>query len=169
MDRSKFLKLGALAGVGVISTRSSGLSFSQNMTQTICIYDNYVRGTVYCKAQIEKIDFEQPLEVTLQREESNQYDRFAIAVHVQQMKIGYIAAFENIVLANMMDAGVIIVPEIFIDPPNRKEYNDYITDSIFIRLHAELVSSQVPSLDLEHKKERADDSKDEYRIAWKRV
>jgi len=42
----------------------------------------------------------------LQRETTNKYDSYAIAVFCNKHKLGYIAAYENIALANMLDAHV---------------------------------------------------------------
>lgn len=168
MDRKKFLKIGALAGTGVVSSGFASVNYAKNFTRSICIYDNYIRGLAYYKKNISSIDWEAPLNEEIVREQNNQYDRFAIAVFVQEKKIGYIAAYENIVLAKMMDAGVQIRPEIVVDYLSDLDQIDYLSASIYIRLYAELVATDHQFADLEIQL-RADDVDDEYRIGWKKI
>lgn len=101
MNRSDFLKAFGLGATAIVLPTNSFLQ-----SHSVKIYDNYVRGLNYY--QFSKIDklIKEGDSLYLKRESDNIYDSFAIEIYYLDNKLGYIAAYENIVLANMMDAGV---------------------------------------------------------------
>lgn len=167
MERKDFIKAGILTGAGLSIAKMINASERDNLSMNpICIYDNYLKGTMYYQKALQKIDFSEPLSPKLEREPNNKYDHFAIAVHVQDRKIGYLPAYENVVIAKMLDAGVEIQVIINIDQFKEIKNNDYIRDSIYVQLYTELLTSSDNILhkDLDN---RADDVNDEYRQRFK--
>lgn len=73
--------------------------------EQVCIYDNYVKGTNHYQYPKVGKHLKPNMLLQLQREE-NLYHAFAIEVYWQEHKLGYLPAYENIVLANMLDHGV---------------------------------------------------------------
>lgn len=74
---------------------------------TILLLDTFVTGTFFVKgveSLVEKLQSGVRLE--LRREPANRYDKYAILVNDPDgNKLGYIPRKNNIVLANLMDAG----------------------------------------------------------------
>src|SRR5690606_2896302 len=101
MNRSDFLRTLGLGATGLLLPTNSFVS-----TQTIKLYDNYVRGLAPYDFKVLRNELKEGDEVTLVRESDNPYDSFAIQVNYNHHRLGYVAAYENIVLANMMDKGV---------------------------------------------------------------
>src|SRR5690606_17276404 len=102
--------------------------------QEITIYDNYVRGTHFYRKDFKKLKLVVGQSLGLQREQNNKYDRFAIAVCTNNLKIGYIPAYENVVLANMMDKGVIAAIVSELNDLNEDGYKDVVAVKIAARL-----------------------------------
>ena len=152
MKRNEFIK-----GLGLSALGLGTLSLTKIIdTRQVKIYDNYLRGVF--AGDTEKI-FEQlslNLKVSLVREKENKYDKFAIAVYFKNYKLGYIAAYENIVLANMMDSEVNLNTVI-----SHIEHNHYDEKIIAVQVFCNLVSP-TPLLIKELDK-RADDEFDQYR------
>jgi hypothetical protein len=107
MERKDFLKNLGLGGVSLfIPGLSPGEEMGKLTTQKVKIYDNYLKGGMYydllnCIKEIHLGD-----QVTLERKTAHRYDRFAIGLRWKGNFLGYIPAYENIVLANLMDVGV---------------------------------------------------------------
>ena len=136
MQRKEFIRAGILTGAGLSIAKIVSASERNNLNMNpICIYDNYLKGTIYYQEALQKIDFTEPLSPKLEREPNNKYDHFAIAVYVQGRKIGYLPAYENVVTAKMLDAGV--ETQVFININQLKEIknNDYIRDTIYVQLY----------------------------------
>lgn len=126
-------------------------------SQAVKIYDNYIRGLQYydykgLKAQIKPGD-----ELTLQRDTENLHDSFAVAVYWQGQKIGYLPAYENIVTANVIDAGVEL--HAFVSAHNRE--TNYFS-RLSVEIYAKLVVSR-PQI-IQPKDLRADEHDDIYRL-----
>ncbi len=100
MKRSDFLKS---LGLG-----SAGLLLPKGLVQDkpIKVYDNYVKGLHHYHFKELKDTLKEGDALLLKRDDANAYDSFAIKVYFQDQKLGYLPAYENIVLANMLDAGV---------------------------------------------------------------
>ena len=107
MNRIDFLKLLATGGSSFVIGNFTGNNLSVEL-QEICIYDNFIKGVEHYKREFLKLKIEIGQEIQLKREISNVYDSFAIETVIGDKKIGYISAYENIVLANLMDKGVLL-------------------------------------------------------------
>lgn len=168
MERKDFIKAGILTGAGLSIAKLISASESDNLNmKPICIYDNYLKGTMYYQKAFQKIDFSASLAPTLKREPKNKYDHFAIAVLVQGMKIGYLPAYENVVIAKMLDAGVEIQVFINIDQLKEIKNNDYIRNSIYVQLYTELLTSRDNMLQKDLDNNRSDDVNDRYRQGFR--
>ncbi|MBI1184634.1 hiran domain protein [bacterium] len=145
--------------INTLGLSASGLFIPKHLAERkpAKIYDNYVRGLKHyrfldCKDQIKEGD-----ELTLQPEPENQYDRYAISVHWQGNRMGFIAAYENVVLANMMRQGVYLSSFVSQIAPKLYPFN-----ALAVEVFAELIIAKPPLLEY-FANERADDSDDYYR------
>ena len=163
MDRATFLIImGAGAGSFLFSgfdTKAENLRYDLKQVK---IYDNYVRGVHF-----RKTDFLNDLPrvndvLQLERETGNIYDRFAIKVTRNGKFLGYIAAYENITLAMLMDQGVQLDASVsnVVDNINDKRYLDKVFSvQVFAKLLVPF--DHLEKTDLRAK--RADDAEDVYR------
>lgn len=152
MNRSDFIKSLGLASGGLI------LPGKLLSSKSIKIYDNYVRGMQhYAYFKIKK-ELKIGDIITLRRDAENIYDSFAIEVLYENHKLGYIAAYENIVLANMMDSGVELKSLISQINPKRS-----ILEALAIEVYAEIIIPTQHVIDKFDQQNRADDAKDLYR------
>ncbi|MFC4870525.1 HIRAN domain-containing protein [Negadavirga shengliensis] len=110
IDRKEFLKVIGLGGSSlVLPLAGPGPDLLTGlMAQSVKIYDNYLKGVEYydlgkCLKQIHVGD-----DVVLTRFADHRHDRFAIGVTWEKFFLGYLPAYENIVLANLMDAGAVL-------------------------------------------------------------
>lgn len=99
MNRAEFLRTLGLGVTGLV------LPPSLVKHKAVKIYDNYIRGTYYYQAAKLLSVIKEGDALQLKREPDNVYDSFAIEVYFQNHKLGYVAAYENVVLANMLDQG----------------------------------------------------------------
>jgi hypothetical protein len=91
---------------GLLALLSKGQSGVSPFTQEIFLLQITVAGTSYAKdleRVQDKITVEQVL--TMKREPSNQYDKHAIALYVDDVRVGYVPANLNVVCSRLMDAG----------------------------------------------------------------
>lgn len=157
MKRSDFIKSLGLGASGIIIPNNAFLNY-----KNIKIYDNYVRGLHHYKYQSLKTKLQEGDSLVLKRELSNRYDNFAIAIYYQELKLGYIAAYENIVLANMMDNHVAL--ECFVSKHDTKA-NPF--HCLAVQVFSKLI---VPTQELIQElltHQPADDVKDVYRKGHK--
>lgn len=96
MKRDEFLKSFGLAGSGLF------LPIGLLKDKPIKIYDNYVRGLMHYEYKKVKDKIKEGDEIILKSETDNVYDTFAIQLFWQHYKLGYVAAYENIVLSNIL-------------------------------------------------------------------
>lgn len=153
MKRIDFLKS---LGVGV-----SGISLPKNIffdLQEVMVYDNYIKGANHYQYKKVKSKIKEGDRLTLKREPENLYDGFAIEVFFENHKLGYITAYENIVLANMMDNQVEL--SCLVSKHNKKED---IFRCIAIRVYSKLVIPTEKFAELLNHSKRADDIDDLYR------
>ncbi len=99
MKRDGFLKSFGLATSGLF------LPVGLLKDKPIKIYDNYVRGLMHYEYKKIKDRIKEGDEIILKLEPNNVYDTFAIQLFWQHYKLGYVAAYENIVLSNMLANG----------------------------------------------------------------
>ena len=157
MDRNDFIRL--IGGGASFLLSGFGTKDLLYDLQEITIYDNYVRGTHFYRKDFKKLKLVVGQSLGLQREQNNKYDRFAIAVCTNNLKIGYIPAYENVVLANMMDKGVIAAIVSELNDLNEDGYKDVVAVKIAARLMVPV--QQLVTNDLT--RERADNATDIYR------
>ena len=103
MKRSEFLKSFGLGGVGLI------ISKTPLVQQPIKIYENYAQGLVHYNFKIVKKQLSIGDELTLIAETNNTYDRYAVAIYYQKHKLGYLPAYENIAISNLLVQNVKLV------------------------------------------------------------
>ena len=106
-----------------------------------------------------KDDIKEGDEVQLVREPTNIYDSFAVQVNKDKKRLGYLAAYENIVIANMLDAGVGLRAYI-----SQKDIKRSAQEWLAIEVYAELVIPTQKLMDSVLAANRADDVPDIYRL-----
>lgn len=149
MERSEFLRILGFGSAGII------IPDTLLSSKPIKIYENYIKGIAHYNYRNLMNVLKEGDQVSLRRETTNAHDSFAIEVLASEQKIGYIAAFENIVLGNMLDQGVELLA--FISKINRStpHYND-VAIEIFANIIVEnkkVISSNL----LEHPSDEASD------------
>tara|TARA_R110001592_G_scaffold186746_1_gene431154 strand:+ start:69 stop:422 length:354 start_codon:yes stop_codon:yes gene_type:complete len=96
-------------------------------------------------------------ELMLKREVTNIYDSFAVAVFYGTEKLGYLTAYENIVIANLLEQGVRLNG--FVSKLNNNDIYQAVSVEIYVNIVIE--SPKIIETDLLQK--RADDADDVYR------
>ena len=152
MNRSDFLKTLGLGVGGLVIPITSFIN-----SQRIKIYDNYVRGLYYYKFKEAKQLLKEGDVLTLIRNRENVHDLYAIEVYFQDFKLGYIAAYENVVLANMMDQNVALFANV--SKLNTKDYGQ----GVAVAIYAELMVPSEKLFTMMDFELRADDATDLYR------
>jgi hypothetical protein len=153
MTRTDFLKTLGLGVGGAILPDNPFIS-----SRAVKIYDNYVRGLTHYHFAKVKNNIKDGDEITLLREPENLYDRFAIQVNFNEHRLGYVAAYENIVLANMLDAGVKLNAYV-----SQKNLKLHFTEWLALEVFADLVTPSQKLIDSMLAENRADDATDIYR------
>lgn len=154
MKRSDFLKVLGMGVTGLVIPSNTFLN-----TKELKIYDNYVRGLTHYNFRKVRKELKAGDSLQLEREPDNQYDSFAIRVNYGQLRLGYIAAYENIVLANMLDAGVNLTVKV-----SKVTSHGNLYTALAIEVYAELIVSALNLSNLSEMSERADDLPDIYRL-----
>lgn len=152
MHRSDFIKNFGLGAAGILLP--SGLL----ETKPVKIYDNYVRGIAHYEFALVKSHLAIGASLQLQRELDNLYDNFAVQVNFENKRLGYIAAYENICIARMLDAGVKLSAKVSALSGSSDEF-----DEIAVEVYADLVSFSPKLIQNLNKEGRADDAIDFYR------
>jgi len=102
MNRLAFFKnsLSALAASGFLK-----FGFNKLQSNKIKLLSTNIAGLQYYKG-IENINnFKINDEVQLIREPNNKYDRNAIAIYWNKLKIGFIPRSKNLIIKNLIDGG----------------------------------------------------------------
>lgn len=163
MERSEFLKI-LSAGAGSLlftgfDVKSENIKYD---LKKVKIYDNYVRGVNFRKKDFLKTSLQENDLVNLVREGENKYDRFAIKVEKDGKFLGYIPAYENIVLAMLLDQGVQLEARVS-NVKNIIDEDKYLDKVFAIEVFTKLL---VPFQNLQTNNlanRRADDAVDIYR------
>lgn len=144
MERRDFL---GLVGMGtaslIVPNRTTGRVLGVPINQnSISIYQNYVRGIYFRKSDIDTKTIVPGEKVKLIRERRNEHDSYAVAVYYKGVHIGYIPAYENIVIANLLDNSASLSSYISIvnDYSNQVDYRRLIAIEIFLDLQKSLQS-----------------------------
>ncbi len=153
MNRIDFIKSFGL-GTGAFILPAN--SFLQ--TKPVKIYDNYVRGLMHYDFPEAENTIREGDDVQLLREPTNPYDSFAIQVNIGECRLGYLAAYENIVIANMLDTGVNLFAKV-----SKKDLKQSFTECLAVEVFAELVIPTQKLIDSMLAENRADDAIDIYR------
>lgn len=165
MNRPDFLKLiGGTASSFFLGHLAFGKEQIAMERKTIVIYDNFVRGTNFYRKNYFTSQPKQNEKVTLKRDAENIYDSFAIGVFLNDLQLGYLAAYENIVLANLLDSGVKL--EAYVSEVKLLSDKKDILQNVFsVCVCAELM---VPiSLNENKIDKRADEATDVYRKGYR--
>jgi len=102
-------------------------------SQEIFLLDIVVAGTSYC-TEIDVIEKQIVPEKVLimKREPDNKYDKFAIALYCEDIRIGFVPATMNLVCSRLMDAGKVffcrVVSKNWIDKWLQINANIYMVD-----------------------------------------
>lgn len=75
--------------------------FSRDILALECL----VAGTSFRKLQDVEASLNKEVKLEMKREPKNEHDNWAIALHFEKHKIGYIPRDKNEVIARLMDAG----------------------------------------------------------------
>lgn len=154
MNRTTFLKSLGLGATGIMLP-VNGLIY----TQSVKIYDNYIRGLLHYDFKQIKDSIQEGDEVKLVREPTNMYDCFAIQVNRGENRLGYLAAYENIVMANMLDSGVGLRAYI-----SQKDLQRHAQEWLAIEVFTDLVVPTQKLIDSVLADNRSDDAADIYRL-----
>lgn len=156
MNRLEFLKTLGLGASGLILPKSL-LTKSQ-----VKIYDNYVKGLTHYQFKKIKNELKIGKPLTLKRDLENIHDSFAVEVYYENFKLGYLPAYENIVLANMLDAQVDLEAKIsYLKNTEEKDF----WNAVGVEVFAELISP-TKQLITELQDSRASDAEDIYRKGY---
>ncbi len=155
MKRSYFLQSLGLGATGLILPKSL---LTKSM---IKIYDNYIRGMTHYDYKKVKNQISVGDKLQLVREKENMHDAFAVQVFYNNHKLGYLAAYENIVIANMLDAKVELKSYVSECDDNRGYFK-----SMSVEIFTELITP-TPQLISELQNKRADEVTDIYRKGYK--
>jgi hypothetical protein len=156
MKRSQFIQSLGLGTGGLILPVNS---FIQQ--QPTKIYDNYVKGLTHYQFKRIERTIKEGDELLLKREPTNLHDTFAIEVYFQQYKIGYITAFENVVMSNMMDHGVALNAY-----ASKVDLKTDVYRAVAIEIFAPLVMPSQKLIQMVSLETRADDAADFYRNGY---
>jgi hypothetical protein len=89
--------------LAILSGVETGLS---PFKQEIFLLEIIVAGTTYCKDLDTVEDDIVPEKVlVMKREPHNKYDKYAIAIYCDKVRIGFVPADMNLVCSRLMDAG----------------------------------------------------------------
>lgn len=110
-----------------------------NYRLTDCvIYDNYLNGVQYREKDLHRIYPALGEKALLERDQGNPYNFYAVKVIVRDACIGYLPAHENIVIANLLDAGAQLKTEISkLNLNNPKDH--YLQEAIAIKVSTRLL------------------------------
>ncbi|MBW6482237.1 MAG: HIRAN domain-containing protein [Vicingaceae bacterium] len=154
MNRTEFLKAFGLGSTGLIIPKM-GL-----VQQPVKIYENYVKGLQHYRFGKLKNNIKAGDLLVLKREADNKYDRFAVEVCYGEAKLGYLTAYENIVLANLLDQGVQL--KAFVTHINPADFYLGLSVEIFAEIVVQTQKALIPEL----LTKPADDANDVYRNGY---
>ncbi len=149
----KFLKVFGLGTTGLIIPNTT---WSQ---KPIKIYDNYIKGLTHYQFEKVRKQLVVGQELQLKREITNIYDSFATEVFYNEFKLGYLTAYENIVIANLLEQGVKF--QSFVSKVSSNQ--DKVFDALAIEIYTNIVIETPKIIETDLLEKRADDAHDQYR------
>lgn len=153
MNRSDFFKVLGFGTAGLVIPNTT---WSQ---KPIKIYDNYIKGLTHYQFKSIRKQLKIGDELFVKRELTNIYDSFAVEVYFGGYKLGYLAAYENIAIANMLEQGVLFkafVSKLTSNP-------DIVFDGLAVEIYTNIVIENPAIIKTELLDKRADDVFDKYR------
>ncbi|TRX23045.1 HIRAN domain-containing protein [Flavobacterium franklandianum] len=153
MNRLDFFRTLGLGTTGLIIPNTT---WSQ---KPVKIYDNYVKGLTHYQFGKIRNQLVVGQELVLNREIKNYYDSFAVEVFFGSHKLGYLAAYENIAIANMLEQGVnfkAFVSKLTSNP-------DQVFDGLAIEIYTNIILENPKIIETDLLGKRADDAHDQYR------
>lgn len=151
MKRSEFIKAFGLGSTGLVIPQTNVVQ------KPIKIYDNYLKGLTHYQLDDVKKQMGIGDALVLQRDIENIYDSFAVAIFYDIKKLGYLPAYENMVIANLLDQGVKL--NAFVSKLNIEDVYRAVSVEIFANIVIE--NPSIIKTDLLEK--RGDDAEDVYR------
>ena len=153
MLRSDFLKTLGLGAAGLFIPTQGLVE-----TKQIKIYENYLKGLNYYQYKYISAKIKEGDMVSLKRDSENKHDSFAVEVYYEEHKLGYLPAYENLVLSNLLDQGV----ELKAFVSKKVEFEHYIR-TIAIEVFAELIITKPTIITTSNLEKPATDADDRYR------
>ncbi|MBP7562375.1 MAG: HIRAN domain-containing protein [Candidatus Cloacimonetes bacterium] len=91
---------------GLLSLLSGKNTGIEPFKQEIFILEVVIAGTSYCESieTVESLIIPEKV-LTMKRQPDNKYDKFAIAIYCENIRIGFVPADMNLVCSRLMDAG----------------------------------------------------------------
>ena len=162
MKRTDFLKLIGTGTVGFVLGSTAGNLSDLNYTTTDCvIYDNYLNGVHYQKKNLFKLQPQLNETATLIRDAENPYDFYAAKVVIRHTFIGILPAHENIVVANLLDAGAQLSASVSKIDLNKK-IDHYMREAIAVNIST-LLLLRIHQIITPKNWQQSDDAIDVYR------
>lgn len=90
---------------GLLAALSQGSLNIDVMAREILVLECLIAGTSFRRLGEIEPELISQVKLATVREGQNKYDQFAVALHFQDSKIGYIPKEKNEVIARLMDAG----------------------------------------------------------------
>ena len=90
---------------GLLAALSGGSISIDVFANEILVLKYIVAGTSFRKPKGVEENLFKKVKLEVKREKNNEFDEFAIALHFQDHKIGYIPRDKNEVIARLLDAG----------------------------------------------------------------
>lgn len=90
---------------GIASLLSKGTINLNVLLRDIVVLETKVAGTMYYEPHEFEPIIKKDLLLKMVREPDNKFDKFAVALHLEDGKIGYLPKTQNEVIARLMDAG----------------------------------------------------------------
>ncbi|MEN9447044.1 MAG: hypothetical protein RJA25_334 [Bacteroidota bacterium] len=90
---------------GLMQAMQNGAINIDVFSKDITVLDCLVAGTSFYNVKSIETELNENDKLDLQREPSNEYDEFAIAIYYKEQKIGFIPKIKNESVARLLDAG----------------------------------------------------------------
>ena len=90
---------------GLMQAMQSGTINIDVFSKDITVLDCLVAGTSFYNVKNIDEELKENDKLDLQREPTNEYDEFAIAIYFKEQKIGFIPKIKNESVARLLDAG----------------------------------------------------------------
>jgi hypothetical protein len=90
---------------GLLAALSGGQLNIDVFKKEILVLECIVAGTSFRKLDVIEADLAATVKLDMKREGKNEFDKFAVALYFQNVKVGYIPKDKNEVIARLMDSG----------------------------------------------------------------